>query len=173
MGTQIPDLHRHDSAIDAMRLGGIGLRDDDADHGWTARAVLFVAEDLAMSTPERSSARARDRWNVGPSGTADGTVPSLVAAVVASYARRHRLSTRETSVLQLTAGGVHRKETAARLRCGIATVDTYWRRILRKTGLASQVEVLAAVLCHAFGNPDPYGSSPARRPSRPPPPGDR
>ena len=49
-------------------------------------------------------------------------------------------------MLELCASGVHRKEIAWRLGCTISTVDTYWRRIVQKTGFATSSEVLAAIL---------------------------
>jgi CheY-like chemotaxis protein len=48
--------------------------------------------------------------------------------------------------LALCAGGLHRKEVAFRLGCSAGTVDTYWRRIFKKTSATSQCEVLAALL---------------------------
>lgn len=95
----------------------------------------------ALSTSARRPACSR---------RSSSNAPPLVPAIAAHFARQHGLSSREATVLQLAAGGIHRKETAARLGCGIATVDTYWRRILRKTRLTSQVEVLAALLCFAL-----------------------
>jgi DNA-binding CsgD family transcriptional regulator len=98
--------------------------------------------------PEVTPNKGRDRHkrtNFGP------TIASLVRIAVVRFAGHYRLSTRETSALHLAAMGVHRKETAAHLGCGIATVDTYWRRVLRKTGLTSQMEVLAALLNFALG----------------------
>ena len=47
-----------------------------------------------------------------------------------------------------------RKETAHRLRCSSGTIDTYWRRILGKSGLESPLQVLAAVLAFAVKQVD-------------------
>jgi two-component system, OmpR family, response regulator CpxR len=69
-----------------------------------------------------------------------------VEGVVQRFARTHALSSRETGVLTLSAVGLHRKEVAFRLGCSAGTVDTYWRRIFKKTATASQCEVLAALL---------------------------
>jgi DNA-binding NarL/FixJ family response regulator len=71
---------------------------------------------------------------------------SCVATLVTSYAASYALSSRETMVLSLGAEGLHRKAVAARLGCSAGTVDTYWVRILRKTGLESQAAVHAALL---------------------------
>jgi two-component system, OmpR family, response regulator CpxR len=80
-----------------------------------------------------------------PRGGAQDATPA-VAGVVQRFARAHALSSRETGVLTLSAAGLHRKEVAFRLGCSAGTVDTYWRRIFRKTATASQCEVLAALL---------------------------
>jgi DNA-binding CsgD family transcriptional regulator len=50
----------------------------------------------------------------------------------------------------LAALGLHRKEVASRLGCGGTTVDTYWRRIARKTRAESQAEVMATLLSLAL-----------------------
>jgi DNA-binding CsgD family transcriptional regulator len=69
--------------------------------------------------------------------------------LVSRYALRHMLSGRETSVLELAAVGLHRKEVSSRLGCSPGTVDTYWRRIFRKTNRGSECAVLADVLAFA------------------------
>lgn len=72
---------------------------------------------------------------------------STVYQRIVEFAYLINLSTREAMVLILTAGaGVHRKEAAHLLGCSPGTVDTYWRRILRKSKLGSQLELLAALL---------------------------
>jgi DNA-binding CsgD family transcriptional regulator len=78
-------------------------------------------------------------------GDAENVAPA-VDNVVYRFARAHRLSLRERGVLALCAGGLHRKEVAFRLGCSAGTVDTYWRRIFKKTSATSQCEVLAALL---------------------------
>lgn len=72
---------------------------------------------------------------------------SAVYQRIVEFSYLINLSTREAMVLILTAGaGVHRKEAAHLLGCSPGTVDTYWRRILRKSKLGSQLELLAALL---------------------------
>jgi DNA-binding CsgD family transcriptional regulator len=72
------------------------------------------------------------------------------AQFVRRFGQEYGLSSRETDVLTLTALGLHRKEVAFRLGCQWATVDTYWRRIARKTRSTSQAEVMAALLWAAL-----------------------
>ena len=71
---------------------------------------------------------------------------SVVCAVVNRFAVPYQLSVREATVLALAALGLRRKESAFCLHCSAATVDTYWRRIFRKTQRASQAELFAALL---------------------------
>lgn len=90
-----------------------------------------------------------------PSTTMAGTAftadpSSTVYQRIVEFAYSINLSTREAMVLILTAGaGVHRKEAAHLLGCSAGTVDTYWRRILRKSKLGSQLELLAALLSYS------------------------
>jgi DNA-binding CsgD family transcriptional regulator len=91
--------------------------------------------------------------------------------LVRRYAGLHRLSGRETVVLGLGARGLHRKGTADCLGCSTGTIDTYWTRILRKTQLRSQAEVICKLLLLALHGPrreapaepfdelGPYGNS--------------
>lgn len=76
--------------------------------------------------------------------------PSPVGLVLRRFAAHHGLSARETMVLALAAAGLHRKESASRLGCSLGTVDTYWRRIFRKTGRTSQAELFVALLSFAM-----------------------
>jgi DNA-binding CsgD family transcriptional regulator len=75
-----------------------------------------------------------------------------VSGLVRQFAQLYRLSGRETNVLVLAAAGLHRKESAFRLGCSPGTVDTYWRRIFRKTGQTCQPELFAALLAFAVGD---------------------
>jgi DNA-binding CsgD family transcriptional regulator len=79
-------------------------------------------------------------------------VSGAINALVTGYGQSHGLSRRETSVLVLGVSGLHRKEAAYQLGCSPGTVDTYWRRILRKTSARSQAEVFAELLLIAVGN---------------------
>jgi DNA-binding NarL/FixJ family response regulator len=73
--------------------------------------------------------------------------------MVERFAAANGLSGQETAVLLLTVKGVHRKEAASRLGCTTGTVDTYWRRIFKKTLRTSQCEVLVALLAFALAPP--------------------
>ena len=83
------------------------------------------------------------------------------AVVVEQFAATHGLSVRETGVLQLAASGFHRKETAYRLGCSLGTVDTYWRRLLRKTGCQDQWRLYADLLLFAISQAAFLGSASA------------
>jgi DNA-binding CsgD family transcriptional regulator len=77
----------------------------------------------------------------------DGRPCAEVEFRVVEFAYSMGLSVREGAVLLLAVGGgLERKEAAHRLRCSSSTIDTYWRRILRKTGLESPLHVVAALL---------------------------
>jgi DNA-binding CsgD family transcriptional regulator len=75
--------------------------------------------------------------------------PEVELRVVA-FAYDLGLSLRECATLLLVVGGgVNRKEAAHRLQCSAGTIDTYWRRILRKSARQSPGEVVAALLAFA------------------------
>jgi len=86
----------------------------------------------------------------GESIVQSGDLPSAVHALVREFAKFYRLSGREAAVLLLAARGLHRKESAFRLGCSPGTVDTYWRRIFRKTHHSSQAQVFAGILRFAI-----------------------
>jgi DNA-binding CsgD family transcriptional regulator len=74
--------------------------------------------------------------------------PELSASsqkVVAAFADRYELSGRETAVIALAAAGLHRKAAADRLGCSAATIDTYWRRVFKKSSTKFQSEVMGAL----------------------------
>jgi len=64
---------------------------------------------------------------------------------VAAFAAAHGLGPRETLVLGEAVEGRTVKQIAARLGCTPASVYTHWKRIYKKTKLASQAAVLLAV----------------------------
>jgi len=76
----------------------------------------------------------------------DTTDEELVRQLVTEFATSCRLSDRETAILVVAVQGNNRKETGHRLGCSASTVDTYWKRILLKTGRSSQGELLAVLL---------------------------
>jgi DNA-binding CsgD family transcriptional regulator len=64
------------------------------------------------------------------------------------------LSLREGAVLLLVVGGgIERKAAAYGLQCRPGTIDTYWRRILRKSGHESPLQLIAALLAFAVSRP--------------------
>jgi DNA-binding CsgD family transcriptional regulator len=65
---------------------------------------------------------------------------------MAWFGARHGLSKRECLVVRLTAQGHATKDTALAMGCEVATVNAYWLRIRRKTGLGSRLEVMATLL---------------------------
>jgi DNA-binding CsgD family transcriptional regulator len=66
--------------------------------------------------------------------------------LVCRFAESHRLSARECLVVQWTARGYSTKETSDAMGCEIGTINVYWLRIRRKTGLGSRLEVVARLL---------------------------
>jgi len=56
------------------------------------------------------------------------------------------LSGREEEVLLLSASGLTDKEIAQRLGLGVATINTYWKRMREKLGGVNRAELVAAVL---------------------------
>jgi DNA-binding NarL/FixJ family response regulator len=96
---------------------------------------------------------------MAPTGRTQPAPHGALDRLVTSFALSHGLSNQETAVLRLAAEGVHRKEAAFRLGCQAGTVDTYWRRIFRKTGWTDQSEIYAALLSFALGN-DPGQTGP-------------
>src|SRR5256885_12068482 len=75
--------------------------------------------------------------------------PGAVSVVIDSFASRHGLSAREAAVLAAAALGLDRRDTAYRLGCRIGTVDTYWRRVFKKTRMSCQSELFARLLSFA------------------------
>ena len=68
-----------------------------------------------------------------------GEVPALEP-----FCEACRLSPRETEVVVLSARGKSRSEIAAELGCEPNTVAAHWTRILRKTNLPTQRQVVSA-----------------------------
>lgn len=120
-------------------------------------AAAIGAEESTIESPTsrlhrepRTGARAGMTMNEDPRCRS----PFLsfeACTFVREFAVRHNLSDRETAALLLSTVGVFRKEAAHRLGCAPGTVDTYWRRILRKTGTRSQPELFAALVVFAMG----------------------
>jgi DNA-binding CsgD family transcriptional regulator len=80
---------------------------------------------------------------------------------IVEFAYAYGLSVREGAIVLLAAGfGLHRKETAHRLSCSPGTIDTYWRRILHKTGHDSQLALMASLLGFALTRPDGWIDDP-------------
>jgi DNA-binding CsgD family transcriptional regulator len=77
-------------------------------------------------------------------------VPAAGHDVIARFAAANHLSQRETALLSLLTVGLGRKDAASRLGCSLGTIDTYRRRIFRKTGSSSQAELFGALLGVAF-----------------------
>lgn len=68
-----------------------------------------------------------------------------------SFARRHRLSPRETEVLRLGAAGMSKPATAHVLGCSYHTVVTHWRRMAVKLHVSNRQQVLIALSCAVEG----------------------
>ncbi len=83
-------------------------------------------------------------------GKDEPPLPAAGRDLISQFAAQHRLSRRETALLSLLAVGSGRKAAASHLHCSLGTIDTYRRRIFRKTATTSQAELFAALLEHAF-----------------------
>jgi len=92
---------------------------------------------------------------VGPKPLSDDVLKRLVLKLatdgcrfevtIDSFCQIMGLSDRETEVLRLAVLGKRNVEIAETVGCGPRTIDTYWRRIFKKTGQCSQRDVIAAV----------------------------
>jgi DNA-binding NarL/FixJ family response regulator len=72
--------------------------------------------------------------------------PALDATLLRQFATTHRLSHRETQVLERAVHGLCMKQSADELGLSVKTVENYWTRIYHKTGQSSQLGVLAGML---------------------------
>jgi DNA-binding CsgD family transcriptional regulator len=70
--------------------------------------------------------------------------------VVGLVATRYTLGRQERRVLLRAAAGIDTKEIAHDLGCSPKTVEEYWMRILRKSGLQSRNRVIAEILAEAL-----------------------
>jgi DNA-binding CsgD family transcriptional regulator len=61
-----------------------------------------------------------------------------------------RLSPREAEVVSAGLRGLHTKATAAELGLSPKTVDELWRRVYRKIGCSSRIEVLSRIMARAL-----------------------
>ena len=86
------------------------------------------------------------------------TLQQLIERIGARYS----LTNREREILRLSATGMHTKAVACNLTCSPKTVEEHWRRILRKTRIASRSEVIALVLTEALASPVREASFPSR-----------
>jgi DNA-binding CsgD family transcriptional regulator len=69
-----------------------------------------------------------------------------IFGLVRGFGSKHGLSVRETEVLFRLVDGDCRKQAATALGCSAGTVDTYWRRILAKSGADSLERFLANLI---------------------------
>jgi DNA-binding CsgD family transcriptional regulator len=99
------------------------------------RDLRDTAESLRI-VPDRADSSKRPRE---PKGIA-------FRGLVSRFAESHHLSARECLVVQWTARGYSTKDTSDAMGCQIATINAYWLRIRRKTGLGSRLEVVARLL---------------------------
>ncbi len=122
---------------------GLGLGDTRR-----ARVILVINPYSARRVVELSA--AADLILPGP--LEPGVLPRALELVtrdrddLAEFARAHRLSPRETSLLRLALSGLNNDEAAATLHCSRATVSTFWNRIFKKTGVRGQRDVMILLL---------------------------
>jgi DNA-binding CsgD family transcriptional regulator len=94
-----------------------------------------------------SQSRTAERYEPDP---APATTGRGIGQVVAHFGERHGLSVRERLVVLLAAQGHSTKETSLAMECEQGTVNVYWSRIRRKTGLISRGRLFASLLDEAL-----------------------
>jgi DNA-binding NarL/FixJ family response regulator len=65
---------------------------------------------------------------------------------VDEFADQFRLSPSERAVVNLSTRGIHSKAVADQLRCAPATIDSHWKRVLRKSQTSDRQTVISQLL---------------------------
>jgi len=117
-------------AVRSMRAGALGYLTKDYAPPELLEAVRRVAQGRRYF-----SAALAERLALGAVGEGE-TLP------------HERLSDREFEVLRLLAGGLSLKEIAARLGVSPKTVSSFRARLLEKTGLKTNADVVRYALEH-------------------------
>jgi DNA-binding CsgD family transcriptional regulator len=97
----------------------------------------------------------------GGAGTQRSVEPSSVEPLLERLKLPRELSAREVAVLAAAARGLDTKATAAQLGLSAKTVDEYWRRVYRKLGCRSRIEVLSRLFSVAVGEAETVAVSAA------------
>jgi two-component system, NarL family, invasion response regulator UvrY len=130
----------------------------DIKRNWPALRVLilsFYAEDVYAVRAIRAGA---DGFITKDSGTrvlvgaiqrvaagerfVTSSVAELLASTAADGDSHQRLSARENEVMQLLVSGLSASDIARRLGLSVKTVSTYRARILEKTGLQTNAQLI-------------------------------
>jgi len=110
-----------------------------------------MTENLAHRTLDMVEARPFARTQESVGFDAGATISNdldrgALAPFVERFGQSHGLSPQQVSLLNFAATGRARKESAALTGCSLKTVEEHWRRIFRKTGCTSDLQVVANLL---------------------------
>jgi DNA-binding CsgD family transcriptional regulator len=139
----------HRRWLDRSRVGSIivaSLKTTGGEKGWTP--VAHVEEHKVTDGREGSLAGGRSggEYLSVPATNDERPLQRLLADLSLTAA----LTPREREVLAAAVRGLDTKVTAIELGVSPKTVDEMWRRVYRKTGCRSRVEVLSRLLASCF-----------------------
>jgi DNA-binding NarL/FixJ family response regulator len=118
-----------EAVLTALLAGAVGHIDKDTDPDQLARLVTLAADGEAV-VPRRLTTRLLERWREIPVG---GWRPL-----------RSTLTTREWQVIELLSEGASTEHISERLVLSPSTVYTHIYRLLRKLGVHSRRDAVAA-----------------------------
>ena len=143
--------------LTALQAGASGFLLKDSPRASLVAAVVAVAGGDVLLDESVTRRLVRQHLR-GPAGQQCREVPGL-----------HRLSPRESDVLELVGRGLNNGELARALHVSETTVKTHLSRILHKLGVRDRIQLV--VLAHTAGLTDD-ASAPCTTPRVPPaPPG--
>ena len=118
-----------EAVLAALRAGAVGHIDKDIDPNQLARLVTLAAGGEAV-VPRRLTTRLLERWReIPPSGWRP---------------LRSTLTTREWQIIELLSEGASTERISERLVLSPSTVYTHIYRLLRKLGVHSRRDAVAA-----------------------------
>ncbi len=115
----------------------------DVRSGYRNQVTVGLAS-LSSSPSPKNDGSARTPPGGGPMHRV------RLSALVTAFADPAGLSAREREIVRFSAAGEHRKAIADRLGCSVKTIDEYWRRIRVKTGMPSELSIVAELLRRAL-----------------------
>jgi DNA-binding CsgD family transcriptional regulator len=90
----------------------------------------------------------------GTSPEYETSAPEPASSVLVRFCCEFAFSQREMRVLELASAGLSNKDIARGMCCSLRTVETYWVRMFRKSGIRSRHEILCELLSRAL-EPEP------------------